>query len=199
MPRGKRNPSRKETRIKADRKKQVPTNSYGPPEYYHDTQVRCRDCKAEFIFTAAEQQAWYEEYGIPHFATRVRCEFCAKKHKAHAILKGDYDIACATAKNTDAGYDDFLAAGIMAVLCAEEGIGRFDAPRNIGWLRKCLALRPTSREPLYLLARSYELSGMTTKALEKYHEFLNRTMEVKKGQLKMWRGLVEKRVARLSR
>lgn len=181
-------------RIRADISKLVPTNSYGPPQWYHDQQVKCRDCKTEFVFTAREQQAWYEQYGIPHYATRVRCEHCSKKHEAHELLTSAYNAACAAAKLKDAGHKEFLIASMMSITCATAGLKPFNSARNIGWLRKCLKLRPVGKEALFFLGWSYDLAGKTERALEYYAAFLEKTGESKQGDVKMWRGLAEKRV-----
>jgi DNA-directed RNA polymerase subunit RPC12/RpoP len=185
-------------RIRADASKLVPTNSLGRPEFYHDERVKCRDCKSEFVFTASEQQAWYEKYEIPHYAKRVRCEHCSKKHWAHELLKSEYNAACTAAKKKDAGHKEFLTASILSITCATTGLKPFNSARNIGWLRKCRKLRPTSKESLFLLGWSYDLAGKVERALEFYSAFLDKTSETKTGDVKMWRGLAEKRVRELN-
>lgn len=185
-------------RIRANRSRQVPTNSYSPLEYYEDQRLKCRDCRKEFIFTALEQQAWYEEYGIPHHATRVRCQHCSKKYNACEVIKKKYDTSCAAAKRKDAGYNTLIEAGLLAVELFQASSKRMSIEHCIGWLKKCLKLKPSSREPLYLLACCYEYAGNSARALEKYETFLEKTCETRRGDMKAWRGLAEKRVRELS-
>jgi hypothetical protein len=48
-------------RIEADLSQQAPSNSYGGvPLYYEDTPFICIDCGKEEIWTAEQQQWWYE-------------------------------------------------------------------------------------------------------------------------------------------
>ncbi len=61
------------------------------PEY-EDVPSWCKDCGVRFVFTAAEQRVWYEEYGIPrHYhgmwdsqvpIVRRRCDGCQEQHMA---------------------------------------------------------------------------------------------------------------------
>ena len=55
-----------------------PTHSYGIPDfvqrgYYQDQPFRCRDCGVEEIWTAAQQQWWYEEAQGDVWTMAVRC------------------------------------------------------------------------------------------------------------------------------
>ena len=65
--------------IKADPAKQAPNNSYGPPMWYTDKKVRCRDCGQEFIWKAKAQQRWFEVLKMPIWAIAVRCVPCGRK------------------------------------------------------------------------------------------------------------------------
>jgi hypothetical protein len=59
--------------IVADLSKHAPHNSYGPPEYYVDQTLKCRDCGKEFTWTAKRQQYWFEVLKIPIHVQAVRC------------------------------------------------------------------------------------------------------------------------------
>ncbi len=63
-------------RIKANLSTQRPTNSYSPPLYYEDKRFTCRDCGAECVWTAEQQQLWYERWGGPVQSTAIRCRAC---------------------------------------------------------------------------------------------------------------------------
>lgn len=65
--------------IKADLSKQAPHNSYGPPMWYADRKVKCKDCGREFTWTATAQKRWFEVLKRPIWAVAVRCVLCARK------------------------------------------------------------------------------------------------------------------------
>ena len=90
---------RRARRIKADLSKQTPNNSYSPPLYYEDVGFTCRDCGVEGVWTAEQQQLWYERWGGSVQSRAVRCQACRqrvrrekaeqKKHmQAMALKKG---------------------------------------------------------------------------------------------------------------
>jgi hypothetical protein len=66
-------------RIKADRSKQAPNNSYSVVEYYEDLKFKCRDCEVECVWTDEQQRLWYEEWRGPIQSTAVRCRECREK------------------------------------------------------------------------------------------------------------------------
>ena len=72
-------------RIKADRSKQTPNNSYSPPLYYEDVRFTCRDCGAAGVWTAEQQRLWYEQWGGPVQSTAVRCRSCRQKVRREKI------------------------------------------------------------------------------------------------------------------
>src|SRR5215213_1137173 len=52
------------------------------PEYYRDKEFTCRDCGAREVWTAKQQQLWYEEFGGEIESTAVRCRACRRNEKA---------------------------------------------------------------------------------------------------------------------
>lgn len=68
--------------VRADHDKLMHINTYGElPGFYIDKPFICRDCGIEQIWTAKQQQWWYEEAKghIDSFA--VKCRECRQKHK----------------------------------------------------------------------------------------------------------------------
>lgn len=66
-----------------------------PARVYVDRRATCRECSAPFVFTAAEQRVWYEEYRIPTHApgafggtpiVKVRCNACQRRRMVHKRL-----------------------------------------------------------------------------------------------------------------
>jgi|SRR5882724_8491435 len=67
--------------IEADLSKHAPHNSHGPPMWYVDEKKKCEECGREFIFTARQQQHWFEVLKIPIQVTANRCASCRKKRR----------------------------------------------------------------------------------------------------------------------
>lgn len=72
-----------------------------PVTHYFDTARTCRDCGAEFIFYALEQQHWYEELGFSLDADCVRCVPCRKVDQARAAQRRRYETLLHASQRTD--------------------------------------------------------------------------------------------------
>ncbi len=68
--------------IPANLDEQAPNNSYGPPYYYEDTPFTCIDCGREQIWTAEQQQWWYEVAKGNVNSRAVRCRPCRGERRA---------------------------------------------------------------------------------------------------------------------
>lgn len=168
--------------IKADRSRQVPTGSYFPPEFYYDEVKICEDCKDEFLFSAEEQQAWYEQYKIPHYAVAVRCPFCQAEHKRAESLKAEYDEAATQLKSRPDDPRLNTDFGRLAVLRFEiKGVQRLDSA--LAALRRAVRSKRCEAQTYYWLGRCYESAGRMEKAREALREFLDRA-DAKEGDLK---------------
>jgi hypothetical protein len=51
------------------------------PDYYRDTWFTCKDCGDRELWTAKQQQRWYEEQGGEIEAIAIRCRACRRKEK----------------------------------------------------------------------------------------------------------------------
>ncbi|MFT4558520.1 MAG: zinc-ribbon domain containing protein [Planctomycetales bacterium] len=73
--------------IPADTSKQASNNSYTPPLFYKDIEFTCRDCDTEDVWTA-EQQQWYYEFAKGSIYGRaIRCGPCLAKVRAAKELQ----------------------------------------------------------------------------------------------------------------
>jgi hypothetical protein len=52
------------------------------PGYYRDTWFTCKDCGERDLWTAKQQQRWYEEQGGEIEAVAIRCRSCRRKEKS---------------------------------------------------------------------------------------------------------------------
>ena len=74
----------------ADLSQQVPNNSYGAPVlFYIDKPFACIGCGKNEIWTAQQQQWYYEVAKGSLYATAVRCRSCRKDHAAVHSGNGD--------------------------------------------------------------------------------------------------------------
>lgn len=73
---------KKGTIIAVDRSK-VFSRSVLPkiPDYYKDSFFTCKDCGGQELWTARQQQRWYEEQGGEIEAVAIRCLECRRKDK----------------------------------------------------------------------------------------------------------------------
>lgn len=62
--------------IPADQSKHAPNNSCDPPEYYRDVEFDCVDCGKHQVWTAAQQQWWYEVAKGSIYTRAIRCRAC---------------------------------------------------------------------------------------------------------------------------
>lgn len=72
--------------VPVDRLCLAPCNSYGAPAfvgrgYYEDLAFTCRDCGARQVWTAEQQQWWYETAKGYVYSTAVRCLGCRRQRR----------------------------------------------------------------------------------------------------------------------
>lgn len=80
--------------IPADLSKQAPNNSYGPPLFYEDVEFTCRDCGAEEVWTAEQQQRYFEVVQGSIYGRAVRCGPCRLKvRKAKELQRQQMEAA----------------------------------------------------------------------------------------------------------
>jgi len=51
------------------------------PDFYRDRWFDCRDCGTRELWTAKQQQRWYEEQGGEIEAIAIHCNACRRKEK----------------------------------------------------------------------------------------------------------------------
>ena len=92
-----------------------------PRCWYVDATFVCRDCKAEFVFSASEQRFWYEDRQFYVDSLPRRCVGCRKMEQALLELKKDYDASIASALSSKAREDKQRLIEIIDELEAAEG------------------------------------------------------------------------------
>lgn len=81
-PDGRELPRHARGRITADLSKQAPNNSIAPPLYYDDHPFVCVDCGAEEVWTAKQQQWWFEVVKGHVYSRAIRCLACRRARRA---------------------------------------------------------------------------------------------------------------------
>lgn len=81
---------------------------------YEDKKLVCKDCGAEFIFSAGEQE-FYAEKGFEN--DPIRCKDCRAKRKNRKGSREMYEIVCADCGKTDK--IPFLPKNDRPVYCSE--------------------------------------------------------------------------------
>ena len=79
------------SRIQADLTRQAPNNSYGGgPLYYEDLEFTCARCGRQAVWTARQQQWWYEVAKGHVFSTAVRCRTCRRaRQRGGRVAEGN--------------------------------------------------------------------------------------------------------------
>jgi hypothetical protein len=67
--------------IAADLTKHAKNNSYSPPLFYVDQPFTCVDCGVDEVWTAKQQQWYYEVAKGPIQARAIRCRACRKARR----------------------------------------------------------------------------------------------------------------------
>ena len=77
---------RRFSEIKVNQMQLASDNSYGIPTfvqrgYYVDQEFRCKECGRQEIWTAEQQQWWYEVAKGGVWTTAIRCRPCRRKEQ----------------------------------------------------------------------------------------------------------------------
>lgn len=73
-----------------------------PRCWYIDAAFHCAQCRKSFVFTASEQQFWYEELKFYVDSRAKHCQECRKKLRDLKKLKQEYDRDIAAVLANDA-------------------------------------------------------------------------------------------------
>jgi Probable zinc-ribbon domain len=78
-----------DTAVRSDPAKQ--NCSICPRYWYVDAIFLCDRCGVEFVFSAAEQRVWYEDYGFWIDSVPRHCLMCRKDLRALKTVRQEYD------------------------------------------------------------------------------------------------------------
>ena len=77
--------------VLADPSEQIPTKSGSVRIHYEDTRFHCVDCGKSGVWTAQEQQWWYEVAKGSYYATANRCVYCRRQRRRRENPPPQYD------------------------------------------------------------------------------------------------------------
>jgi Probable zinc-ribbon domain len=86
------------TAVRADVERQ--NCSICPRYWYVEATFSCENCAVEFTFSAAEQKAWYEDYGFWIDSLPKRCLACRHKLRELKSVRQEYDQTVAQVLQT---------------------------------------------------------------------------------------------------
>ena len=66
-----------------------------PRYWYVDATFKCDRCDAKFVFSAAEQRVWYEEYGFWIDSLPKHCLECRRDLRSLKAARKEYDATAA--------------------------------------------------------------------------------------------------------
>jgi len=85
------------TAIRADHVAQDFT--VAPRHWYIDARFRCDACRAEFVWSATEQKAWFETYRFFVDSHPRHCHSCRAKRRDAVQLRKEYDALVGGARS----------------------------------------------------------------------------------------------------
>ena len=89
-----------------------------PRYWYIDVTVRCARCQETFLFSAAEQRTWYEEWGFPVDSFARHCPDCRRERRRLKALRQEYDRSVAAARSSSDPGPKTRVIEIVDQLCA---------------------------------------------------------------------------------
>jgi len=107
-----------ETAVRADIDRQ--NYSVAPRYWYIDAEVVCDSCGTQFVFSASEQEKWYETYRFYVDSFPRKCITCRRTARHIRHLRQEYDANITKALST---HDKDLKKTVVEIINALEECG----------------------------------------------------------------------------
>ncbi len=150
----------------------------GAQLYYVDRHKRCESCTRQFVFSAKEQQYWYEQLGFIRDSTAKDCAPCRRERRAEKRLMAQLRVAIEACR-TEPTAQAHLAVAQATWALRERGLGG-NIDRAIGAARAAYRLDSKQVEALYWEARLQELAGRVRRAKETMQRFVDTSTSAKR-------------------
>ncbi|MFN7987826.1 MAG: zinc-ribbon domain-containing protein [Thermoanaerobaculia bacterium] len=142
-----------------------------PSYFYVDLARTCRDCGAEFVFSAREQRHWYEVLGLRLDARAVRCLPCRRAwRRDRGISRALSDASRALAEGPL--HAPAVLAYARAAVAHAERFGHAPLDAALAALRALLRSDPGAAEALLWEGRCQEAAGRAARAAAAYRRLL---------------------------
>jgi tetratricopeptide (TPR) repeat protein len=159
--------------VRADPKRQVPFGLGGFAEAYADAEKTCIECGQEFVFSATEQQFWYEQLKFPLHSIATRCRDCRRRRRTARLAQRRLATAIravADQPRNAAAHLELAEATVVHV--AATGGGNID--QAIHAARRAVQLDPgLSAGARYWEAKAQDLAGRADLAIAAYERFID--------------------------
>lgn len=109
--------------------------SWTIPEYYEDETYKCVDCGREVIFTAEQQQEWYEQKKRYFFQRPIRCPTHHEEWRRTRKSKYQMDAALAQLRANPAS-DEAMRAAARAIVEFHKRTGKGNLQSAIHLFRR---------------------------------------------------------------
>jgi hypothetical protein len=142
-----------------------------PSYFYVDLPRTCRDCGADFVFSAREQRHWYETLGLRLDARAVRCLPCRRAfRRVRGVSRALSDASRALSEGPL--HPPAVLAYARAAVAHAEQFGHAPLDAAIAALRALLRSEPRAAEALYWEGRCQEAAGRAARAAAAWRRFL---------------------------
>jgi hypothetical protein len=142
-----------------------------PRYFYVDLPRTCRDCGADFVFSAREQRHWYETLGFRLDARAVRCLPCRRAFRRdRGLSRALADASRALAEGPL--HPPAVLAYARAVVAHAERFGHAPLDAALGALRALRKAVPAAGEAFFWEGRCHEAAGRAGRAAEAFRRSL---------------------------
>ena len=132
----------KKISVKVENLSAASRRSYGIPEFWEDTEIRCRNCGNTFVFAAEQKKDWYECQQKHLCEQPVLCSRCFFEHSQRRRLKSRMDYALRMLKASPTEQAKLEAAETIVEYFQREKRGNI--PFALHLLRDILRTHPSN-------------------------------------------------------
>ena len=112
---------------------------------YIGVTLRCRRCSSDFSFTAAEQKAWREDYGLSIHSYPIHCRDCRAVEREITSLRKQLDAVLSLATYTSKDIDALIDLASQLVQRGRRDVIGPRLKQKIFWAAK-RSLHPSAAE-----------------------------------------------------
>ncbi len=178
--------------VRANLRRQVYPESITPPRYFYtDEEYECAACKQAFVFSANEQQYWYEDLQFELWVKPFRCVECRRQRRNKRKLRMELTSA-SNALQADPDNPDVLLMYAQTTFEYFQEFQEGNLNQAIASARRALKIDAEAIAGLYWIGICQEAGQYLAAAQKSYRQFLAAA-----GEQKQYRPLVLQVINRL--